>query len=427
MSKAWFDVHWLDTVRPGSAWPLTVEKLLIVLQQLAPSWKDERWHRRDRWTTRTPNDLLSADNGRWDVIGVAPICSVDDLRRRFQYIVLARCGSAKTDPVQAWRDHWGIRLDGKRRVRAQHGGLGWDDAIKSFLGFKAALLQVSLNYIHRRAREFKGTEITIGHGGLCSFQVNIGLDGSRWTEIITRQRPGEPVGETAVRALAMLRALAGRGDAPFVEERFRDDSPFVVYVDEQGPLTSENRAHGDGWRVISEHATRPEAEDAAMALIAAGAPWPAPKEREMKEPVELILYCPGCGWRHWDLGDTKCAPHNQPHTVHTCVRCGETWQPAEVPTSGIFTMTGHRRGESPSPPPRMQTYLRAPKIPTEPGTWLLVDEDGIGEFEAVDVLRDRQFEESHHRSLYVLGEHGERVPVVNYPRARQWAGKLKAP
>ena len=276
MSKAWFDVYWLDTVRPRLGEDLTVEKLLIVLQHIAPSALDARWHRRGRWRTRTPNDLLSASNGRWDVLGMAPICSVEDLRRRFQHLVLERCGPAETDPVQAWRDHWGIRMDGKRRFRAPHGGPGWDAAIQDFLAFKTAQLQVSLNYIHRAAREFEGVEITIGRDGLCTFRVVIGLNGSRWDEEITRQRPGEPVGEAAVRALAMLRALAGRGDAPFVVKCYTDDVPFVVFVDEQGPLTSGDRRLGEGWRAVSEHATRAEAEDAAMALIAAGAPWPAP-------------------------------------------------------------------------------------------------------------------------------------------------------
>lgn len=273
--KAWFDVHWLDTVRPNLGWPLTVEKLLIVLQHIAPSALDARWHRREQWRTRTPNDLLSADNGRWDVLGMAPLYSVEDLRRRFQYLVLERCGTADFDPVQAWREHHKISLDGKRRFRAPHGGPGWDAAIRAFLGFKAELLHVSLNHIHRAAREFRGVEITVGRDGLCTFRVIIGLDGSRWAKDITQQRPGEPVGEAAVRALAMLRALAGRGDAPFVGWRPLR-TPFVVYVDEQGPLTSKDRVFGEGWRAVSEHATRAEAEDAAMALISAGAPWPAP-------------------------------------------------------------------------------------------------------------------------------------------------------
>lgn len=70
----------------------------------------------------------------------------------------------------------------------------------------------------------------------------------------------------------MLRALTGRTDAPFLGEHFGAEAPFVVYVDEQGPLTSEQRRYGEGWRVLSEHSTRAEAEDAALNQIAAGAP-----------------------------------------------------------------------------------------------------------------------------------------------------------
>ncbi len=270
MTKAWFDLVWLDTVRPYIAWPVTSEKLLIVLQQLAPSERDERWHRRERWGTRTPSALLSA-TGSYGT-GVAPIRSVRDLEQRFRYIVLARCGPAEEDPVQAWRDHHKITLDGKRRFRAVHGAPQWNAAIEDFLKFTAKHLEVSLNYIHRGAREFNGVDIAIASDGAAVFRVWIGLEGSRWEHVLTCQRPGELVGEAAVRALAMLRALVGRSDAPFLREDFGADAPFIVYVDEQGPLTSGDRRLGEGWRVLSRHTTRAEAEDAVVKQIGTGAP-----------------------------------------------------------------------------------------------------------------------------------------------------------
>lgn len=270
MTKAWFDLCWLDTVRPNVGWPVTTEKLLIVLQQLAPSERDVRWHRRERWGTRTPSALLSATSSYG--IGVAPIRSLEDLERRFRYIVLARCGPAEEDPVQAWREHHKITLDGKRRFRAVHGAPEWNAALDTFLRVKVERLRVSLNYIHRGARKFEGVDIAIASDGAAVFRVWIGLEGSRWEHVLTCQRPGEPVGEAAVRAMAMLRALAGRSDAPFLREDFGADAPFVVYVDEQGPLTSGDRRLGEGWRVLSRHATRAEAEDAVVKQIGTGAP-----------------------------------------------------------------------------------------------------------------------------------------------------------
>lgn len=269
LSKAWFDLCWLDTVRPNVGWPLTTEKLLIVLQWLAPSERDARWHRRERRGTRTPSVLLSANFAYTS--GVEPIRSIADLQARFRYIVLARCGPAMNDPVQAWREHHKIALDSKRRFRAVHGGPGWNTALEAFLRFDVAQLQVSLNYIHRGAREFEGVGIGIVRDGAAVFRVHIGLEGSRWEYELTRQRSGEPVGVAAVRAIAMLRALAGRGDAPFVGEHFGADAQYAVCVDEQGPLTSEHRRYGEGWRVLSGHATRAEAEDAVMVQIAASA------------------------------------------------------------------------------------------------------------------------------------------------------------
>jgi hypothetical protein len=265
-AKAWFDLHWLDTVRPSVRWLVTTEKLLIVLQQLAPSERDRRWHRHERWGTRTPSALLSGTSSYG--IGVEPIRSVEDLERRFRYIVLERCGPAEVDPVQAWREHHKIALDGRRRFRVAHGSIGWDAAIRSYLNFDAPQLRVSLNYIHRGAREFQGAHIAISRDGLAIFRVWFGLDGSRWEHELTRQRAGEPVGASAVRALAMLRAVTGRDNAPFVGELYGADAPFVVYVDEQGPLTSDHRCYGDGWRALSAHAIRAEADDAAMKQIA---------------------------------------------------------------------------------------------------------------------------------------------------------------
>jgi hypothetical protein len=75
--------------------------------------------------------------------------------------------------------------------------------------------------------------------------------------------------------------------------------------------------------------------------------WYVKKARELAEnppPVAMLLWCPQCGERHYDVGEFA----ERPHHTHACQECGMTWRPAVVPTVGVYFLPGfqNKGGES---------------------------------------------------------------------------------
>lgn len=90
--KRWFDVRFIDLVRPDGYWPqpYTLEQAFEIFRWMVA--KGEGYSTQERWGSRGVVDLLSATSG----IGhssVIPISSLEDLRKRFHYAVLgvAQC------------------------------------------------------------------------------------------------------------------------------------------------------------------------------------------------------------------------------------------------------------------------------------------------------------------------------------------------
>lgn len=57
-----------------------------------------------------------------------------------------------------------------------------------------------------------------------------------------------------------------------------------------------------------------------------------------KEPIPMLLWCPGCGSRHIDVDEFATKVH---HT-HACQDCGHVWRPAVVPTVGVQFLPGFK-------------------------------------------------------------------------------------
>lgn len=53
----------------------------------------------------------------------------------------------------------------------------------------------------------------------------------------------------------------------------------------------------------------------------------------------MILQCPHCSEQHVDEPDVAKGWTNPPHRSHLCQRCGFTWRPADVPTTGVLYLT----------------------------------------------------------------------------------------
>lgn len=79
-------------------------------------------------------------------------------------------------------------------------------------------------------------------------------------------------------------------------------------------------------------------------------PAPDPKV----EPIPMVLHCPKCGMQHIDKPEVeierwenalaasstiKCTWTNPPHRSHLCHGCGTIWRPADVPTTGVASIT----------------------------------------------------------------------------------------
>lgn len=55
-------------------------------------------------------------------------------------------------------------------------------------------------------------------------------------------------------------------------------------------------------------------------------------------PIPMLLWCPGCGDRHIDVGEFATKVH---HT-HACQSCGMVWRPAVLATVGVQWLPGFK-------------------------------------------------------------------------------------
>jgi hypothetical protein len=66
-------------------------------------------------------------------------------------------------------------------------------------------------------------------------------------------------------------------------------------------------------------------------------------EATFPAPIPMLLWCPACGSRHYDVGEFATRPH---HT-HACQTCGMVWRPAVVPTVGVEFLPGFKNEDVP--------------------------------------------------------------------------------
>jgi len=60
------------------------------------------------------------------------------------------------------------------------------------------------------------------------------------------------------------------------------------------------------------------------------------RDRELEEPIPLILFCPSCHERHIDEGEA----FEEPHRTHACQFCGFLWAPSTRDTVGVRFLPG---------------------------------------------------------------------------------------
>lgn len=70
-----------------------------------------------------------------------------------------------------------------------------------------------------------------------------------------------------------------------------------------------------------------------------------------KKPVDILLYCPKCGFQHIDRPDENDPDwDNPPHVSHLCRNCGHVWRPSDVYTNGVESIqTKGKKDGCPNP------------------------------------------------------------------------------
>jgi hypothetical protein len=53
----------------------------------------------------------------------------------------------------------------------------------------------------------------------------------------------------------------------------------------------------------------------------------------------MLLFCPRCDRQHVDSPQPEKEWTNPPHRSHECQQCGYVWRPADVPTSGVQSIS----------------------------------------------------------------------------------------
>lgn len=73
---------------------------------------------------------------------------------------------------------------------------------------------------------------------------------------------------------------------------------------------------------------------------------PAAQPGAQNDPLPMVLHCPKCGMQHIDAPDPMQETEgwagawtNPPHRSHLCHGCGTVWRPADVPTTGVRSIS----------------------------------------------------------------------------------------
>jgi len=82
----------------------------------------------------------------------------------------------------------------------------------------------------------------------------------------------------------------------------------------------------------------------------------APAVLPQPKPIPMVLHCPACGLQHIDAPDPAKGWDNRPHRSHECQGCAYTWRVADVPTTGVASVTTKGKQDS-APLPVGATFM----------------------------------------------------------------------
>lgn len=215
--KRSFSIPLIELIRPDSLWPYpcSIEQAFELMRWMIDTGGPQ-YETQLRWGTAGIENLLSATSGLGHH-SIIPIESLDDLRRRFHYAILAR---PQSEGQERWREEYGITPAGVMTVKrptyrpfdgATH--LGWrseadiQDAFTALCtGSTGKRMAVALNSCHQHSSNWlHHVRIGIYKDRGFSFILTYGDNpadrgASRWDDTIARTRPGESFLDTMARA-----------------------------------------------------------------------------------------------------------------------------------------------------------------------------------------------------------------------------------
>lgn len=201
-----FRFEWIDLLRPNTRWPapLSVEQAFETMRWLVRTGQDRKYLRSTRYGERGVVDLLNADTHS-SAGGFHPITSLEDLRKRFHWAVLA---VPDTDGQEIWRYEHGIDVGAAAAIAvptykpgagARHLGFDTEESVRTTLesmqtGERGAEMAVRLNPSHPDCNVLQGFEIAVGPDRIW-FNLRYGSGAPEfaytWRETVAFTREGE--------------------------------------------------------------------------------------------------------------------------------------------------------------------------------------------------------------------------------------------
>jgi hypothetical protein len=205
-------IRFIDFLRPDFfPYPYTLEQAFHVFQ-----WMVATGEKYTKYSHSGVLDLLSMNPSCIGINPVRPIVSIDDLRRRFHYALLA---SHEVPLVAAWKQANGISIQAEKWILFPHytpfegSPYGSEATIKTALekhlgDSRGISLNVSLNSCHLTARWVGGVSIAVSQRGF-KFVLDYGFENDTgWNHTLATSEPNEPFTTTMHRAIANLSEMS---------------------------------------------------------------------------------------------------------------------------------------------------------------------------------------------------------------------------
>ena len=217
-----FRVNWITLLEPGGYWlhPHSLEQALLIWSFLVKTAYKHREHGQS-----SPVDLLGEKPTCINSSHVAPISSLDALRKRFHYALLCRYSNKLT---YDWRHDNRIDVTKSRIITGPHftpfrppvsmfeSEADCQKQFDKLLSTTDVKLNTQLNTCHKRAAWVHYVQMGVTRDGFLDFDMEFGYrrDSSEWGTTLALGSKTEPPLRTLRRAIDNLASLTVEDPSP---------------------------------------------------------------------------------------------------------------------------------------------------------------------------------------------------------------------